>query len=140
MPDENIFNGDIGVITKIMYAGTSKSGKNEIYVDYDGNTVKYVPKDFNKIKHGFIISIHKSQGSEFEIVVMPISTSYKRMLYRKLIYTGITRAKRKLILLGEPDAFVYSVHHDEEYQRKTNFCEKLKKLYISFNDEQANIV
>lgn len=140
MPDENIFNGDIGVITKIMYAGTSKSGKNEIYVDYDGNIVKYVPKDFNKIKHGFIISIHKSQGSEFEIVVMPISTSYKRMLYRKLIYTGITRAKRKLILLGEPDAFVYSVHHDEEYQRKTNFCEKLKKLYISFNDEQANIV
>lgn len=131
MPDENIFNGDIGIITRIMYADTSKSGKNEIYVDYDGNVVKYIPKDFNKLKHGFIISIHKSQGSEFEIVVMPISSSYKRMLYRKLIYTAVTRAKRKLILLGEPEAFLYSVHHEEEYTRKTRFCEKLKEnLYI----------
>ncbi len=132
MPDENIFNGDIGIITRIMYANTSKSGKNEIYVDYDGNIVKYIPKDFNKMKHGFIISIHKSQGSEFEVVVMPISISYKRMLYQKLVYTAVTRAKRKLILLGEPEAFVYSINHQEERSRKTNFCEKLKKqLYNS---------
>ena len=93
--------------------------------------MKYTPKDFGKVKHGFIISIHKSQGSEFEVVVMPISTHYKRMLYRKLIYTGITRAKRKLILLGEPDAFLYGIHHEEERKRKSNFCQKLKKLYNS---------
>lgn len=141
MPDENIFNGDIGIITRIMFANTSKSGKNEIYVDYDGNLVKYIPKDFNKMKHGFIISIHKSQGSEFEIVVMPVSSSYKRMLYRKLIYTGITRAKRKLILLGESDAFSYSVHHGEEKMRKTDFCSKLKKeLYIFAKNEENKIV
>lgn len=138
MPDENIFNGDIGIITRIMYANTSKSGKNEIYVDYDGNGVKYLPKDFNKMKHGFIISIHKSQGSEFEVVVMPISGSYKRMLYRKLIYTGITRAKRKLILIGEPDAFLYSIHHEEEYTRKTKFCEKLKKQENKFLEAGNN--
>ncbi len=141
MPEENIFNGDIGVITRIMYANTSKSGKNEIYVDYDGNVVKYIPKDFNKIKHGFIISIHKSQGSEFEVVVMPISANYKRMLYRKLIYTGITRAKRKLILLGEPDAFLYSVHHEEERKRKSRLCEKLKNcLYKDKESGENNIV
>ena len=138
MPDENIFNGDIGIITRIMYANTSKSGKNEIYVDYYGNVVKYLPKDFNKMKHGFIISIHKSQGSEFEVVVMPISGSYKRMLYRKLIYTGITRAKRKLILIGEPDAFLYSIHHEEEYTRKTKFCEKLKKQENKFLEAGNN--
>lgn len=138
MPDENIFNGDIGIITRIMYANTSKSGKNEIYVDYDGNVVKYLPKDFNKMKHGFIISIHKSQGSEFEVVVMPISGGYKRMLYRKLIYTGITRAKRKLILIGEPDAFLYSIHHEEEYTRKTKFCEKLKKQENKFLEAGNN--
>lgn len=141
MPEENIFNGDIGIITRIMYANTSKSGKNEIYVDYDGNEVKYIPKDFHKIKHGFIISIHKSQGSEFEVVVMPISSSYKRMLYRKLIYTGITRAKRKLILLGEPEAFLYSVQHEEERIRKSKLCQKLKEcLYKSEEIGENNVV
>lgn len=130
MPDENIYNGDIGVIKSIIYAETSKSGKNEIYVDFDGNVVKFLPKDFAKFKHGYIISIHKSQGSEFDIVIMPICQSYRRMLYRKLIYTGITRAKRKLILLGDPLAFKYSVSNDNEYIRRTSLLEKMqKKLY-----------
>ena len=128
MPDDNVFNGDIGVIEKIIPSSMSESKKNEIYVDYDGNLVKYLPKDFNKIKHGYIISIHKSQGSEFDTVILPISKYYKRMLYKKLIYTAITRAKRKLILLGEPEAFVYSVNNNEEYIRKTSLEENLKKF------------
>ena len=128
MPDDNVFNGDIGIIEKIIPATMSESKKNEIYVDYDGNLVKYLPKDFNKIKHGYIISIHKSQGSEFDTVILPISKYYKRMLYKKLIYTAITRAKRKLILLGEPEAFVYSVNNNEEYIRKTSLEENLKKF------------
>lgn len=128
MPDDNVFNGDIGIIEKIIPANISESKKNEIYVDYDGNIVRYLPKDFNKIKHGYIISIHKSQGSEFDTVILPISKYYKRMLYKKLIYTAITRAKRKLILLGEPEAFIYSVKNDEEYIRKTSLEENLKKF------------
>jgi len=127
MPDDNVFNGDIGVIEKIIPANISESKKNEIYVDYDGNIVKYLPKDFNKIKHGYIISIHKSQGSEFDTVILPISKYYKRMLYKKLIYTAITRAKRKLIILGEKEAFIYSVNNNEEYIRKTSLEENLKK-------------
>ena len=91
MPDENVYNGDIGYISNIIPASESDSKKNEIIVNYDGNFVKYLPKDFNKIKLAYIISIHKSQGSEFDIVVMPISMEYNKMLYRKLIYTGITR-------------------------------------------------
>ncbi len=128
MPDDNVFNGDIGVIEKIIPANVSESKKNEIYVDYDGNIVKYLPNDFNKIKHGYIISIHKSQGSEFDTVILPISKYYKRMLYKKLIYTAITRAKRKLIILGEPEAFIYSVNNNEEYIRKTSLEENLKKF------------
>ena len=128
MPDDNVFNGDIGIIEKIIPAHISESKKNEIYVDYDGNIVKYLPKDFNKIKHGYIISIHKSQGSEFDTVILPISRYYKRMLYKKLIYTAITRAKRKLIILGEPEAFIYSVNNNEEYIRKTSLEENLKKF------------
>ena len=124
MPDENIFNGDIGVIKYILTENT-KSKRTEIYIDFDSNVVKFLPKDLIKIKHGFIISIHKSQGSEFEMVIMPICKSYNRMLYRKLIYTGITRAKRKLILIGEPDAFVYSVHNNNELARKTSLATEL---------------
>ena len=126
MPDENVFNGDIGVIKYIKYRNTSKSKKDEIYVDFDGYLVKYTPKDFAKIKHGFIISIHKSQGSEFEMVIMPMAHSYKRMLYKKLVYTGVTRAKKKLIIIGEPDAFASSVQNDHEYVRNSKLIEKIK--------------
>jgi len=134
MPDENIYNGDIGVIKNIIYSGTSKSGKNEIHIDFDGNVVKFVPKDFIKFKHGYIISIHKSQGSEFEMVIMPICNSYRRMLYRKLIYTGITRAKKKLILLGDSNAFKYSIMNNNEYIRKTSLLEKItNNLYKNRN-------
>lgn len=129
MPEENVYNGDIGFISSIIPASESESKKNEIYVNYDGNIVKYLPNDFNKIKHGFIISIHKSQGSEFEIVILPICKAYYRMLYKKLIYTAITRAKKKLIILGEPDAFLYSVSNNNEINRKTNLKNRLEKMY-----------
>lgn len=130
VPDDNVFNGDIGIITSIRSGASTKSKKNEITIDFDGNLVTYQPKDFVNIKHGFIISIHKSQGSEFDVVVMPVSKSYQRMLYRKLIYTGITRAKKKLILIGEPDAFLYGIHNEQEQVRKTDLLENLISLCI----------
>lgn len=126
MPDENVYNGDIGYIADIIPSNLSESKKNEIVVNYDGNYVTYLPKDYNKIKLAYIISIHKSQGSEFPIVVMPISLEYNKMLYRKLIYTGITRAKKKLIILGENEAFQYSINNTNEYIRKTALIERLK--------------
>lgn len=129
MPDENVFNGDVGVIKYILYSNTSRSKKDEIYVDFDGNIVKYLPKDFNKLKHAYMISIHKSQGSEFEFVMIPICMSYYRMLYRKLIYTGITRAKRKLILVGNLKAFNIAISKDSELNRKTYLKEKLVNMY-----------
>lgn len=122
-PDNNVFNGDIGIIKNINYKG--KSDKPEITIDYDGNIVTYQLKDFNKFKHGFIISIHKSQGSEFELVIMPICISYKRMLYKKLIYTGITRAKKRLIIIGEPQGFMFGIKNTHEYSRKTSLKEKV---------------
>lgn len=122
-PDNNVFNGDIGVIKEINFKG--KSGKPEITIDYDGNKVIYTLKDFNKFKHGFIISIHKSQGSEFELVIMPICSAYKRMLYKKLIYTGITRAKKRLIIIGEAMSFMYGIRNNLEYTRKTSLKDKM---------------
>lgn len=130
MPDENVFNGDVGIIEKIEFANESSSGKNEIYINFDGNIVMFYPKDLVKIKHGFIISVHKSQGSEFDIVIMPVINSYRRMLYRKLIYTGITRAKKKLILLGESEAFIEGINNNNEYLRKTDLLNKIKYNFL----------
>ena len=122
-PDNNVFNGDIGTIIDINYKG--KSNSIEITIDYYGNIVTYPYKDFNKFKHGFIISIHKSQGSEFELVIIPVCYSYMRMLYKKLIYTAITRAKKKLIIIGDPKSFIYAVNNNNEKIRKTTLKEKL---------------
>lgn len=119
MPDDNVFNGDIGFIEKI-------SG-GEITINFDGNVVKYTKKDYKAIKHGYAISIHKAQGSEFQIVIMPIVNSYKMMLYKKLVYTGITRAKKSLILIGEANAFMKAVYNRLARDRKT----LLKNLLIN---------
>ncbi len=120
MPDDNVYNGDIGYISMIKTAHESKSKKNEIYVDFEGIVVKYEPKDFINIKHGYAISIHKSQGSEFKMVIMPMDNTYKRMLYKKLVYTGITRAKQSLILVGSSTSFSYAVSNTFDYERKTS--------------------
>ena len=111
MPDDNVFNGDIGFIEKI--------NGSEITVNFDGNKVKYTPKEYKNIKHGYAISIHKAQGSEFEIVLMPITNAYKMMLYRKIIYTGITRAKKSLMLIGNPKAFYQGVYKKKKKKRNT---------------------
>ena len=92
-----------------------------------GNEVKYEPKDFINIKHGYAISIHKSQGSEFPMIIMPIEKSYIRMLYRKLIYTGVTRAKKSLIIVGNSDAFRYAVANTYDYNRNTSLKDFLIK-------------
>ncbi len=131
MPDDNVYNGDIGTISMIKTSHETKSKKNEIYVDFDGNVVKYEPKDFINIKHGYAISIHKAQGSEFNSVIMPIDNSHRRMLYKKLIYTGITRAKKSLVLVGSSNAFSYAVCNDIVYDRNTTLKDfLLKKINV----------
>ena len=128
-PDNFISNGDIGYIEKIIPASISKSKKNEITINFDGKIVTYTPKDFINIMHGYAISIHKSQGGEFKLVIIPFTPSYKRMLYNKLVYTAVTRAKEKLILIGDPNSFTYGVYNDYIENRKTNLLELIEKKY-----------
>lgn len=121
MPDENIFNGDIGKILSI------NKGKNkDILIDFDGNEVRFTPSNFSNLKLGYVISIHKSQGSEFNTVIIPILKDYGAMLYKKLIYTAITRAKKKLILIGDIEAFSIATKNNKENIRKTNLKKFLK--------------
>ena len=125
-PDNNVYNGDIGYIEEIIVSDGKKI-PNQININYDGNIVEYTPDKFINFRHGYAISIHKAQGSEFDTVIMPITSNFKRMLYNKLVYTGVTRAKKSLIIVGEPNSFIYGINNDYIDNRKTT----LKDLIIN---------
>lgn len=120
MPDDNVYNGDIGLIKKIQ-----TTPKKEVHIDFDGNLVKYTPTNFNCFRLAYAISIHKAQGSEFDIVIMPVVKNYGKMLYRKLIYTGITRSKSKLFLIGSLGALEIAVANTSTDVRRTTIKEFL---------------
>ncbi|MCR5483556.1 MAG: AAA family ATPase, partial [Bacilli bacterium] len=121
--ENNIFNGDIGYITKI----NPKKSDEIMEVDFYGNKVTFKREELsaNIIKHAYAMSIHKSQGSEFNHVIMPISKEYSRMLYNKLIYTGVSRARKSLLLIGDEEAFIRGVNNSYSEIRKTALKELL---------------
>ena len=127
-PDNNVYNGDIGYIEEIIISKEKKVA-NQININYDGNIVEYTPDKFINFRHGYAISIHKAQGSEFSTVVMPITPSFKRMLYNKLVYTGVTRAKKSLILVGDPNAFIYGINNDYVDGRRTTLKDFIINKY-----------
>lgn len=120
--DLEISNGDIGIIDSI----TKTVNNVSAVINFDGAVVEFNKKNFDDLRLGYAISIHKSQGSEFDLVIMPMDMSFRRMLYRKLLYTGITRAKKSLTLVGEKEAFIYGISRIEEENRNTLLCNLLK--------------
>ena len=121
MPDENIYNGDIGIISQIVIQPAKK-----ITIDFDGNEVTFTAANFNKFRLAYAISIHKAQGSEFDVVVMPIVQGYRKMLYRKLVYTGITRSKKMLYLIGDKNALRQAVNNTSSDIRRTTIKDFLE--------------
>ncbi|MDG3132686.1 ATP-dependent RecD-like DNA helicase [Streptococcus suis] len=107
--EANVFNGDLGYITDLLPAKYTDSKQDEITINFDGSEVTYPRNEWYKITLAYAMSIHKSQGSEFQVVILPITRTSHRMLQRNLVYTAITRSKSKLILLGEISAFDYAV-------------------------------
>lgn len=120
----NVFNGDLGVITDLVAAKFTDSKQDEIIMDFDGQELTYPRAEWYKITLAYAMSIHKSQGSEFSTVIVPMVSSYSRMLERNLLYTAVTRAKQSLILLGESRAFAQAVAK-EGSNRKTYLVERL---------------
>ena len=121
MPDENIYNGDIGIISQIVTQPAKK-----ITIDFDGNEVTFTAANFNKFRLAYAISIHKAQGSEFDVVVMPIVQGYRKMLYRKLVYTGITRSKKMVYLIGDKNALRQAVNNTSSDIRRTTIKDFLE--------------
>ena len=121
--ENNVFNGDLGYITDLLPAKYTESKQDELTINFDGNEISYQRSEWYKIRLAYAMSIHKSQGSEFPVVILPITRSSHRMLQRNLVYTAITRAKSKLILLGEKAAFDYAVKNTGT-ARKTYLIER----------------
>jgi exodeoxyribonuclease V alpha subunit len=136
-PESNVFNGDIGEIISIFTAKENTEKQDLVLISFDGNEVTYTKQDLNQITHAFCCSVHKSQGSEFPIVILPVTRSYYRMLRRNLLYTAITRSKQFLILCGEVDALRLGVERTDEQNRNTSLCEKIKAEFISSPDTKV---
>ncbi|MCM3086651.1 ATP-dependent RecD-like DNA helicase [Bhargavaea ginsengi] len=124
-PESNVFNGDIGEVVAIMKPNETVDKKEMIVVSFDGLEVTYERKDLSQLTLAYCISIHKSQGSEFGTVIMPVVRTYRRMLRRNLLYTGLTRAKNFLILIGEPDVFREGIARADDMSRLTTLRERV---------------
>lgn len=123
-PEQNIFNGDIGEIVNIFYDSETSDKQDEVIVSYDGNEVIYKKQELNNITLAYCCSIHKAQGSEFPLVILPMLDNYSRMLRRDLLYTAMTRSKKTLILCGQKTAFQKACASEVTY-RQTLLLEKL---------------
>lgn len=128
-PDDDVYNGDIGEIVEIILAKHDITHNNRIVVDFDGIMVEYSAEMISNITHAYCISIHKSQGSEYPIVIMPILKDYRYMLEKRLIYTGVTRAKQSLVLLGDITILKSSIQKNTLKQRKTTLTKTLIQKY-----------
>lgn len=137
-PQSNVFNGDMGEVIAIFRAKETTDNVDQLIVSFDGNEVTYSRGDLSQLTLAYCCSIHKSQGSEFPMVIMPVVRSYYKMLRKNLLYTGLTRAKDFLILCGEPETFVRGVQNIADVSRRTTLVGRLNGALeaeeISTND------
>ncbi|MBQ6738688.1 MAG: ATP-dependent RecD-like DNA helicase [Synergistaceae bacterium] len=118
--DKAVFNGDIGIVTSI------SPEDNTLTVNFDGRRINYDVTDLDELVLAYATTIHKSQGSEFPYVIMPVMMSHYVMLQRNLLYTGVTRAKKGLIIVGEKKAVYIAVKNNKIVERNTKLAERLR--------------
>ena len=124
-----IMNGDIGVIEEEMFTMVDEKERMMYNIEFTETRVKLDVKDFDNLNLAYAVSIHKSQGSEYKIVILPMFKSYSIMLKRKLIYTAVTRAKEKLVIIGDIDAF-YQGLYEIEKNRQTSLSSRLNPISV----------
>lgn len=117
--DKEVFNGDIGIIESVDLQDRT------LLVNFDGRSIEYDATELDELVHAYATTIHKAQGSEYPIVVMPVLMNHFVMLQRNLIYTGITRAKRILVMVGTKRALAYAVRNVTVTRRNTLLKERL---------------
>jgi exodeoxyribonuclease V alpha subunit len=122
--DKGVFNGDIGYIIRL------DKEEGELEVDFDGWKVTYEAGDLDQISLAYAITIHKSQGSEYSTVILPILTQHFIMLNKNLLYTAITRAKKKLLLVGQKRALAMAVKNQKGEIRYSNLSNQIKAVAL----------
>ena len=123
-PEDNVFNGEIGKIVGIILAKENTDHVDKLVIDFEGKEITLDRKDWINVTLAYCTSIHKSQGSEFEMVILPLVNEESRMLRRNLLYTAVTRAKRLLIMVGDRSAFERSIR-DQSSERQTTLKERI---------------
>jgi exodeoxyribonuclease V alpha subunit len=124
--DKNVFNGDIGFVSAV-----SRSSRT-VTVDFEGDTTVYEGEELQELALAYAISIHKSQGSEYKVVVMLMAKAHWVMLQRNLLYTGITRARERLFLVGDGSAVRKAVENNPVVNRNTLLAESLREEIAAF--------
>ena len=122
--DKGVFNGDIGIISAV------DTEERELTVDFDIGQVVYDITELDELTLAYATTIHKAQGSEYPVVVMPILMTHFVMLQRNLIYTGITRAKKLLVLIGSRKALSYAIRNNNVLSRNTRLAERLREIVL----------
>lgn len=117
--DKEVFNGDIGRIREI------DTEEGELLIEYDGRSVAYEFSELDEVQLAYATSIHKSQGSEYPAVVIPLAMQHYTLLERNLIYTGVTRGKKLVIIIGQPKALAMAVKNKKATRRLTRLSERL---------------
>ncbi len=120
--DKEVYNGDLGRVVRIDLE------YQELLVDFEGRVVPYDFLELDELVHAYAISIHKSQGSEYPAVVVPVMTTHYVMLHRNLLYTAVTRAKQLVVLVGEPRAIAIAVRNARPLHRHSGLAERLRQL------------
>ena len=118
--DKEVFNGDIGTVERI------DAIEHQVVVRFDDRMVKYDFGELDEVAPAYTVTIHKSQGSEFPAVVIPLATQHYMLLQRNLIYTGITRGKKLVVLIGQKKALGIAVHNDRPQRRYSGLLASLK--------------
>ena len=118
-PETGVMNGDVGEVIGISYKNENDDKEEKLIACFDTKEVTYKKGDLQNLTHAYCVSVHKSQGSEYPIVILPMTHAYHVMLQKKLIYTAITRAKRSLIVIGEYLAFDKGVKNEGEERQTT---------------------
>ena len=138
-PEFNVFNGDMGEIVGITFAKDTDDKIDEMTLLFDETEVTYKRQEWNKFTLAYACSIHKSQGSEFQMVILPLVKQYGRMLQRKLIYTAVTRSRDLLILMGEKEAFRLAIE-SEMIPRQTTLKTRLVEDEFTLKRQEESMV